>query len=114
MKPLLLPASSLLIASIGLLCFASSPAAQKSDDKAPVAPVVAEGFARMKTRVDADARRNVGEFDGGCNIEAAKAPPMHQARFHFVDEDHIQFEGDLFAAGEKSETKPFDLVRMKK
>lgn len=51
-------------------------------------------------------------FLRGTNMDAARDTHMHNARYAFLDADHIQAEWDTWQAG-KIETKRFDLARQK-
>jgi len=43
-------------------------------------------------------------FTGGTNLDAAKDMHMHGGTLTFIDDDHIQFEGEAWEGGKPAET----------
>lgn len=52
-------------------------------------------------------------LDGGANLDPAKDPHMHEAKFQFVSTDEIQADWTSYAGGKATGTKVFHLKRKK-
>jgi hypothetical protein len=67
----------------------------------------------LRATAGSDKDDLIFEFTGGCNLNAAKDMHMHGFRIHFVDDDHLRSECELYAKGKLAEKHGADLVRKK-
>ena len=67
----------------------------------------------MKARAGGPSNELTFDFAGGANINPAKDKFMHDARFVFVDQDHIRGEWTSWSGGKPGDKVVFEMERKK-